>query len=107
MLIELSDGGIKDIYTDTESYGGCDTCDYGSQYINDFTVYLTKGNIQVKIEQMYDYAVSEGYLMKLFLTNLEAIKKFTELDFYNWLKSELEAEFKEEVDKIEIETTLI
>jgi hypothetical protein len=106
MLIELVDGGIKDIYTDTESYAGCETCDYGSQYINEFTVYLTKGNIQFKVEQMYDYAVSEDYLMKLFLQNVDKIKQLTEIQFYEWLKYNLEADFKDTVEEFKIDTSL-
>jgi hypothetical protein len=106
MLIELLDGGIKDIYTDTESYNGCETCDYGSEYINEFTIYLTKGNIQFKVNQMYDYAVSEDYMMKLFLQNIDEIKQMTELNFFEWLKGNLEKEFKDKVEEFELETSL-
>ena len=34
MLIKLVDGGIKNISTDEDSMRGCETCDYGSEYIN-------------------------------------------------------------------------
>ncbi|PKR83516.1 hypothetical protein [Heyndrickxia camelliae] len=103
MLIELKDGGITEIYTDRESYGGCDTCDWGSQYINEFRVEMTTGNIKVEIDQMYDYAVSEDYLMKLFFTNIDLIKSFTETEFFNWIESQLTKDFNEQVEKLKIE----
>lgn len=106
MLIEMIDGGIKDIHTDTESYGGCETCDYGSEYINEFTIYLTTGNIDFKVSQMYDYALSEGFMMKLFLSNVDNIKQMTELEFFNWLKAKLESEYKDEVEEFELDHTL-
>jgi hypothetical protein len=106
LLIEMINGGIKEIYTDTESYGGCETCDWGSEYINEFTIYLTKGNIQLKVVQMYDYALSEGYMMKLFLENIDGIKQMEEKQFFLWLKEKLENDIKEKVDKFELETSL-
>ena len=107
MLIKLVDGGIKDIYTDTDSYAGCETCDYGSEYINEFTVYLTQGNIEFKISQMYEWAVSEDYLMKLFLQNVDAIKEMTEKQFFEWLKERLELDLKGEVEEFELKMSSI
>lgn len=106
MLVELLDGGIKDIYTDTDSNRGCDTCDYGSSYINEFTIYLTEGDIQFKVSQMYEFALTEDYMMKTLLQNVEMIKAMTEKQFYDWLKEKLETDYKDSVDEFEIETTL-
>lgn len=92
MLIEMVDGGIKEIETDSWDSPGCETCDYGSSYVNDFTVYMVSGNIKVHIDQMYSYATSEGFLMRLFLKNAGAIKKMTEQSFYEWLQSEFKKE---------------
>ncbi|UTV34893.1 hypothetical protein [Bacillus altitudinis] len=103
MLIELVDGGIKEIYTDTLCYAGCETCDYGSQFINEFAVILTGGRIEIELSKMYSYTLSEDYLMRLFLNNIENIKQLTELQFYEWLKKEINAS---NADEVTIETTL-
>lgn len=96
MLIEMVDGGIEEISNDFYDSPGCETCDYGSSYVSDFTVYMVSGDIKVHIDQMYDYAISEGYLMKLFLENVDSIKAMKEVDFYIWLKQEIEKELKGE-----------
>lgn len=41
-LIKMIDGGILNIETDNESYAGCDTCDYGSKYINYITITMSQ-----------------------------------------------------------------
>lgn len=43
MLVELTDGGILDISSDTWSYNGCETCDYGSEYVNEYIIKMSKG----------------------------------------------------------------
>ena len=106
LLLELVDGGIKEIYTDSEAYGGCETCDWGSQYINYFKVELTSGEINVEVNQMYEYELSEGYLMKLLLNNVDEIRKMTELEFYRWLEEEMRP-IEERVEKFEMTTTMI
>lgn len=103
MLIELVDGGIKEIYTDTLCYQGCDTCDYGSRFINEFTVVLTSGRIDIELNKMYTYTLSEDYLMRLFLNNVDHIKQLTEFKFYEWLKKEMN---EVNADDVTIETTL-
>lgn len=92
MLVQLIDGGIVDIVTDTWSSGGCETCDWGSSYVNELTVVLTETVIVVEVSQMYDYPLSDGYLMKLFLANLEYLKTLTVEEFTDWLRQELTAE---------------
>jgi hypothetical protein len=92
MILEMKNGGINEIYTDTHSYGGCSTCDYGSSYINEITFELTTGNINIEVNEMYEYALSDGYMMKLMLNNVNEIKEFTEDEFFNWLKNELDEE---------------
>lgn len=106
MLIKLQNGGVKDIYSDSDSNGGCETCDYGSEYINEFTLQLTQGGIEFKVVQMYEFALTEDYMMRTFLENIEEIKKLTELGLYHWLKNKLEEDFKSEVEEFEITTTL-
>lgn len=89
MLVKMVDGGIVNYTDDCECYAGCPTCDYGSEYINEIDIELTKHTVHIKLNQMYDYLLSEGQMMKLFLTNYNAMQVMTESDFIDWLKCEL------------------
>ena len=71
MLLKLVDGGIENIKTDEEYLPGCPTCDYGSQYINDVEVTLTKHIIRASFNN---------------LPNVDAIQKMTESEFIEWLR---------------------
>ena len=86
----MVDGGIVDVWTDTEYYNGyCDTCDYGSSYINEFEITLRNMEISIKIDDMYEYAMSEGDLMKMLLINNDHLKTLTEDGFSEWLSVEI------------------
>lgn len=75
---------VKKINYNEEQFDGCETCDYGSQYINNLEIIFdddTKTNIV--IDNMYEYAFTEADLMELLYANntiedfiLSAIKKF-------------------------------
>jgi len=97
-LLPLIDGGIVKIETDSEYSPGCETCDYGSLYINDFNVLLSTGNIYVRAENMYEYALSEGYLMELILPNTDLIKGMTERGFFEWVEESLRGKFGSLID---------
>lgn len=89
MLIKMIDGGMVN-YSDDQSYtSGCPTCDYGSEYINEIRIDLTKYKIFVKLNQMYDFALSEGEMIKLFLSNYNEIQGLTEKEFIDWIKQKL------------------
>lgn len=85
-LIKLTDGGIINIDTDERSHAGCPTCDYGSEYISEMTIYMTKYTIKASINQMYEYAINVDDTFKLFLPNIEEILKMDELEFTGWFK---------------------
>ena len=89
MLIKMIDGGLVNYTDDHESYGGCPTCDYGSEYINTIDITLTKYKIHARTNQMYDYALSEGQMIKLFLTEYNTIQQMTEREFADWFKEKL------------------
>lgn len=89
MLIKMVDGGIENYNDDTSHYDGCPTCDYGSEYINEINITLTHHTIYVKINQMYEYAISEGEMIKFFLTKYDTIQKMTENEFVGWFKNQL------------------
>lgn len=86
MLLKLVDGGIENIKTDEEHYPGCPTCDYGSQYINNVEVILTKHTVKASFNKMYEYLLSSGDLMQILLPNADAIQKMTESEFIEWLR---------------------
>lgn len=89
ILIKMVDGGLVDYYDDCYSCSGCPTCDYGSEYINEIDITLTKFKIHVKTNQMYEYVLSEGQMMKLFLSEYNTIQTMTETEFTNWFKAKL------------------
>ena len=89
MLIKMIDGGMIN-YSDDQSYtNGCPTCDYGSKYVNEIRIDLTKYKIFVKLNQMYDFVLSEGEMIKLFLSNYNEIQGLTEKEFISWIKQKL------------------
>ncbi len=89
MLIKMLDGGLVSYTDDYYHYGGCPTCDYGSEYITEIDIELTNYRLHVNTNQMYDYVVSEGQMMKLFLTEYNTIQSMTENEFIDWFKAKL------------------
>lgn len=87
MLLELKDGGILKIETDETSYPGCPTCDYGSKYINELDITLTKYHVHAEVSQMYEYRLSSGDLMNLILPNVDTIKQMTETEFISYISN--------------------
>ena len=52
-------------YTD-----GCETCDYGSHYVNDIEITLENDTyINIKVDKMYDYTLSESDYIQLLANN--------------------------------------
>lgn len=86
VLLRLKDGAILDIWTDEHYHPGCPTCDYGSQYINEFKITLTKYIVQCKIAQECEYRFSSGDLMKAILPAVPQIMQMTEKEFTEWFK---------------------
>lgn len=89
MLIKMVDGGLVNYEDDHYFYGGCPTCDYGSEYINEIDITLTHYKLHIKTNQMYEYALSEGQMIKLFLNEYNAIQTMTENEFIEWFKKKL------------------
>ena len=93
ILLKLKNGYIKDIVSDYEYYpGSCPTCDYGAQYISKLNIYLSSKTINVEVSNFSEYELTDGYLIKLFICNLEEIKKLTEEEFCTWFKEKLNEE---------------
>lgn len=98
ILMQLKDTYIEEIESDTDSYSGCETCDYGSSYVNEFTIIMENGRIEIKVDNMYYFGISESFLMKTFLQNAASISNMTESEFIAWL----EQTFDE--DQLEVES---
>ena len=96
-LIDLKNGAIKSIDYDTWSAPGCDTCDYGSRYVNEYDFVLSKGTLHIEVNNMYEYAFSEGDMMKILLSNIEEIKELTESEFVNWIIYEIKESSADDV----------
>lgn len=88
MLVELKDGKIENIYTDKCCTPRCPTCDFGSSYVNDVTIIMTKYRIFASIDTMYSYAMSEDWLLKTILENIDQVKQMAELEFSNWFEAQ-------------------
>lgn len=89
MLIKMVDGGLVNYMDDCYYHDGCPTCDFGSEYINEIDVTLTKYNVHVRTNQMYEYVLSEGQMIRLFLSEYNAIQTMTEKEFIDWFKERL------------------
>lgn len=89
MLIKMIDGGIVNYEDDCYCYECFPTCNFGSEYINEIDITLTHYTIHVKTNQMYEYVISEGQMMKLFLSEYDTIRTMTESEFIDWFKKKL------------------
>lgn len=67
---------VKKINYDEDSTGGCETCDYGSSYINEIEITLEDGTYtNIKVDQIYEYLLSESDYMQL-IQNSNDIQDF-------------------------------
>lgn len=67
---------IKKVNYDERFTSGCETCDYGSSYISEIEITLEDDTYaNVKVDKMYEYALSESDYMKL-IPNSETIDDF-------------------------------
>lgn len=85
-IVKLKDGYIKSIDTNENFYSGCPTCDYGSSYMNEFWITLSKSKIYAETKQMYEYCFSAGEMMKNTLRKAPEFINMTEDDFIDWFK---------------------
>lgn len=89
MLIPMVDGGMVKYDDDSHSIAGCSTCNFGSEYITDIYITLTRYHIHIRTNQMYSYVLSEGDMMRIFLSEYNTIQAMTEQEFVDWLKVRL------------------
>lgn len=104
MLIKMIDGGFTKYWDDAMYYSGCETCDYGSEYIQFIAITLTKYEIEIKLNRMYEYAFSQADAITLFCENYEKISHMKELEFCDFLRDWLVEKYGESViEKFEVE----
>lgn len=85
MLIKTIDGGIVDIETDEDCLSrGCPTCGYGSEYLSEITVFLTKYKVKAEVVNEYEYAMTVEDTLKLFLPHIDEIQLMKEKGFIVW-----------------------
>ena len=66
----------KKVSYDEDSTGGCETCNYGSSYVNEIEITLEDGTYtNIKVDQMYEYLLSESDYMQL-IANSNDIQDF-------------------------------
>lgn len=83
---------------------GCPTCDYGSSYVNEIGIVLEDGTyINIKVNKMYDYVLSESDYMQL-IANSSDINDF----IMNILKKIKENRYDKNIElSIELESLTI
>lgn len=81
MLLNLKDGGIVEISTDKDSIDGCLACVCDGRYTNYYDIELTKSKIQIRASKIYAYPLTDDYMMKTILPNIDLIKEMTEKEF--------------------------
>ena len=94
--IKCKDCTFLGIETDKYYREGCPTCDYGSSYVNYITYEFSTGYIKVRVEEMYDYAISEAELMMFWLNNIDKIKQMTFDEICSFLKEYHTQDFVED-----------
>ena len=103
MLIKMLDGGILNYADDQYCYAGCPTCNYGSEYITEIDITLVHHTIHIKTNQMYEYAISEGQMVRLFLTEYNTIQTMTEKEFIDWFKARLiDIAYEKAIEEFEV-----
>lgn len=77
VILTLADGSeITSLTSTTESFGMCDTCDYG-KVTGDLRFEISGVEHTIEAEEM----ISESYLMKFVLNNTQNLEKMTKAEF--------------------------
>lgn len=83
--IKFTDGNELISYDDDSyHYDGCPTCNYGSEYINEITIKTTNYTIDIKLNQMYDYAFSQADAIKIFAG--ADLRQMNESEFIDYIE---------------------
>jgi len=101
MLLKLKGSDLLDVKYDFDFDKGCETCDYGSNYLSEVTFIFNNAKMIVKAEQMYEFPINEGRLMKWLLSENEEISKMTLKQFSeNFKKAIIDEKVSDEYDSV-------
>lgn len=84
MVIQFKDGYLKNIEHNHYKYSGCETCDYGSEYVDNIVLYFSRFYADFDVVKEYDYAISLSDIILIFTQNIEDIRNMTEVGFVRW-----------------------
>ena len=94
-VLKLLDGAIIDISEEKSSHSGCETCDYGSEYINEIEFKMTKHTFTLRSCKMYEHAFTDGWFIRILCGNIDEIKNMTEEQFKQWIFEKAKKEYDE------------
>ena len=91
VLIKMVDGGLKEVNYDKECiYEGCETCGYGGRWLNNISITMLKGYINIEVPTMYSYDnIDENDFMRILTSNIDKISKMKQKEFAKWLKEQI------------------
>ena len=93
--LKFADGNKLISYNDDQSFTlGCETCNYGSRYINDIDIYTTHYHINIRFCQMYEFAFTTVDAIALFAVD---IRGMTEDDFISYIDKRIHAYYDDDV----------
>ena len=81
-IIKLDDGGLVDIMTGQQYNPGCPTCDYGSDYIDNITMYFSKYKFSLETHKMYDYAMNTATIIKIIANRPKVLTERMFIDYF-------------------------
>lgn len=97
-LIELKDDAVADIATAKNYSAGCETCDYGSLYIQEITFKFKSGEkLFINLKKEYEYPISEEKLIIVLAKNTSQFKRMTLEEFKKFFQN-LEEYLSEKLD---------
>jgi hypothetical protein len=74
--LKLKDCILETIEYDRDGWDGCETCNYGSRYINIVKLKFNDGDYKkIEIRHEYDYLMNESDLMKIICNAIEDTSK--------------------------------
>lgn len=104
MLINMLDGGLLDINSESFQTLGCITCNYGRCAVNNYQFIFTHCSIELHIENNDEdeYALTEADMMIIMLSCIKEIEKLKETEFEDFIKNKIQEKVKNKNCIIEV-----
>ena len=100
VLIPLRDANVINIKTNEYFREGCETCDYGSEYIQKVAFdFDDDRHFELRFEKMYSYTLDVELFTQLLLNNYE---RYTEMDYgeFKSTMKDLQGRSREEIENM-------